>query len=144
MAGGLMGPGNGRKRYKPMAEINVTPLVDVMLVLLIIFMITAPMITSSVNVNLPNANAKPMPNPSKPITISIDAKGLAYINNNSTPVEISNLVATLQAASQNDPNQTIIVRGDKDANYGVIMQVMAAISSGGFTKISLLAQPGNQ
>ena len=60
MAGGMMGPGNGRRRYRPMAEINVTPLVDVMLVLLIVFMVTAPMITSGVNVNLPQANAKPV------------------------------------------------------------------------------------
>ena len=141
MAGGLIGRGNGvKKRYKPMAEINVTPLVDVMLVLLIIFMVTAPMITSSVNVNLPNANAKPAPNPSKPITISINAQGQVYLAD--TQVELSNLVATLQAASQNNPDQVIIVRGDKDVPYGTMMQVMATITQGGFSKISLLAQPG--
>jgi biopolymer transport protein TolR len=144
MAGGLLGPGNGngRKRYRPMAEINVTPLVDVMLVLLIIFMVTAPMITSSVNVNLPNANAKPAPSDMKPITISVKTDGTVYLQN--TQIELSNLVATLQQASQNNPDQRIFVRGDKDVPYGTMVQVMATITQGGFTKVSLLAEPGGQ
>ncbi|WP_297488926.1 protein TolR [Acidocella sp.] len=140
MAGGMIGPGSGKKRYRPMAEINVTPLVDVMLVLLIIFMVTAPMITSSVNVNLPQANAKPAPSDSKPITISVNAQGQAFLNN--TAVELPNLVATLQAASQNNPDQRIFVRGDKDVPYGTMIQVMATITQGGFTKVALLAEPG--
>jgi len=143
MAGGVMGPGNGRKsRYRPMADINVTPLVDVMLVLLIIFMVTAPMITSSVNVNLPQANAKPAPSDMKPITISVNAQGAVFLNN--TQVELPNLVATLQQASQNNPDQRIFVRGDKDVPYGTMIQVMATITQGGFTKVALLAQPGGQ
>ena len=142
MAGGVMGPGNGRKRYRPMAEINVTPLVDVMLVLLIIFMVTAPMITSSVNVNLPNANAKPAPSDMKPITISVKSDGGIYLGD--TKVELSNLVATLQEASKNNPDQRIFVRGDKDVQYGIMVQVMANITQGGFTKVALLAQPGSQ
>ncbi len=141
MAGGMIGPGAGRKRYRPMAEINVTPLVDVMLVLLIIFMVTAPMITSSVNVNLPQANAKPAPSDSKPITISVNAQGVFLAN---TQVQLPNLVATLQAASQNNPDQRIYVRGDKDVPYGTMIQVMATITQGGFTKVALLAQPGGQ
>jgi len=141
MAGGMIGPGTGRKRYRPMAEINVTPLVDVMLVLLIIFMVTAPMITSSVNVNLPQANAKPAPSDSKPITISVNAQGVFLAN---TQVQLPNLVATLQAASQNNPDQRIYVRGDKDVPYGTMIQVMATITQGGFTKVALLAQPGGQ
>jgi biopolymer transport protein TolR len=144
MAGGLLGPGNGKKRYRrlPMAEINVTPLVDVMLVLLIIFMVTAPMITSSVNVNLPQANAKPAPSDMKPITISVNAQGGVFLNN--TQVELPNLVSTLQEASQNNPDQRIFVRGDKDVPYGTMIQVMATITQGGFTKVALLAQPGGQ
>jgi biopolymer transport protein TolR len=144
MAGGLLGPGNGngRKRYRPMAEINVTPLVDVMLVLLIIFMVTAPMITSSVDVNLPNANAKPAPSDMKPITISVKSDGTVYLQD--TAIELSNLVATLQQASQNNPDQRIFVRGDKDVPYGTMVQVMATITQGGFTKVSLLAEPGGQ
>jgi biopolymer transport protein TolR len=144
MAGGLLGPGNGngKKRYRPMAEINVTPLVDVMLVLLIIFMVTAPMITSSINVNLPNANAKPAPSDMKPITISVKPDGTVFLQN--TQIELSNLVNTLQQASQNNPDQRIFVRGDKDVPYGTMVQVMATITEGGFTKVSLLAEPGGQ
>ncbi|MDD2705713.1 MAG: protein TolR [Acidocella sp.] len=138
MAGGMIGPGSGKKRYRPMAEINVTPLVDVMLVLLIIFMVTAPMITSSVNVNLPQANAHPTPNNNKPITISVNAQDQIYLNN--TQVELSNLVSTLQQASQNDPTQAVLIRGDKDVNYGDMLQVLATITQGGFTKVSLLTQ----
>src|SRR5271166_5729623 len=107
MAGGLTGPGNGKKRYRPMAEINVTPLVDVMLVLLIIFMVTAPMITSSVNVNLPQANAKPAQADAKPITITVNAQDQIFLQN--TQVELNNLVATLQQAAQNNPDQSIFV-----------------------------------
>ncbi|WP_297370584.1 protein TolR [Acidocella sp.] len=139
MAGGVMGPGGGKKRYRPMAEINVTPLVDVMLVLLIIFMVTAPMITSSVNVNLPKANAAPAQADAKPITISVNAQGQVYLQN--TPVDLDNLVATLQQAAQNNPDQRVFVRGDKDVSYGLMIQVMSTIIQGGFTKVSLLAQP---
>ena len=132
----------GNESGSPMSEINVTPLVDVMLVLLIIFMVTAPMITSSVNVNLPQANAKPAPSDMKPITISVNAQGGVFLNN--TQVELPNLVSTLQAAAQNNPDQRIFVRGDKDVPYGTMIQVMATITQGGFTKVALLAQPGGQ
>jgi biopolymer transport protein TolR len=139
MSMGTIGGGGGKKRYRPMAEINVTPLVDVMLVLLIIFMVTAPMITSSVNVNLPQANAKPAPNPSKPITITVNAQDQIFLGN--TQIGLPNLVATLQQAAQNDPDTRIFVRGDKDVSYGDMLQVMATITQGGFTKVALLAQP---
>jgi biopolymer transport protein TolR len=139
MAGGMIGPGgNGRRRYRPMAEINVTPLVDVMLVLLIVFMITAPMITSGVNVNLPQANAKPVNSDAKPITITVNAQDQIYLQN--SQVQLSNLVATLQQISQNNSDQRVFVRGDKDVSYGDMLQVMATITQGGFTKVALLAQ----
>jgi biopolymer transport protein TolR len=138
MAGGMIGPGNGRRRYRPMADINVTPLVDVMLVLLIVFMITAPMITSGVNVNLPQANAKPVNSDSKPITITVNAQDQIYLQN--SQVQLTNLVATLQQISQNNTDQRVFVRGDKDVSYGDMLQVMATITQGGFTKVALLAQ----
>ncbi len=141
MAGGMIGGGNGRRRYKAMAEINVTPLVDVMLVLLIVFMVTAPMITSSVNVNLPQANAKAASNDSKPITITVNAQGQIFLQN--AQVQLAGLVATLQQISQNNPDERVFVRGDKDVSYGDMLQVMATITQGGFTKVALLAQqPG--
>jgi biopolymer transport protein TolR len=138
MAGGIMGPGNGRRRYRPMAEINVTPLVDVMLVLLIVFMVTAPMITSGVNVNLPQANAKPVNSDSTPITITVNAQDKIYLQNSA--VQLTNLVATLQQISHNDSNRRVFVRGDKDVSYGDMLQVMATITLGGFSHVALLAQ----
>jgi biopolymer transport protein TolR len=137
MAGGMIGPGNGRRKYRPMAEINVTPLVDVMLVLLIVFMVTAPLITSGVSVNLPKAGAPAMPAENKTVTITVNAQDQVFINNSQIP--LANLVATLQQTSQNDPDERIFVRGDKDVSYGDMLQVMATITQGGFTKVALLA-----
>jgi len=137
MAGGLIGKGNGRGRYKPMGEINVTPLVDVMLVLLIVFMVTAPLITSGVSVNLPKAGAPAMPAENKTVTITVNAQDQVFINNSQIP--LANLVATLQQTSQNDPDERIFGRGDKDVSYGDMLQVMATITQGGFTKVALLA-----
>jgi len=141
MAGGLITPGGGRRRYKPMAEINVTPLVDVMLVLLIVFMVTAPLITSGVSVNLPKAGAPPMNQDAKPITITVNAQDQVFLGNNQ--VQLANLVATLQAASQNNTDQRVFVRGDKDVSYGDMLQVMSTITQGGFTKVALLADASN-
>jgi biopolymer transport protein TolR len=139
MAGGMIGPGSGRRRrYKPMAEINVTPLVDVMLVLLIVFMVTAPLITSGVDVNLPQANAKPVNSDSTPITITVNAQNQIFLQN--SQVQLSNLVATLQQISQNDQDRRIFVRGDSSVTYGDMLQVMATITNGGFTKVALLAK----
>jgi biopolymer transport protein TolR len=139
MAGPMIGRSNGRRgRYRPMAEINVTPLVDVMLVLLIIFMVTAPLITSGVNVNLPQANAKPVNSDSTPITITVDAKGQIYLQN--AQVQLNNLVATLKQIAQNNDDRRVFVRGDASVSYGTMLQVMATITNGGFTKVALLAQ----
>src|SRR5271168_307517 len=138
MAGGMIGPGNGRRKYRPMAEINVTPLVDVMLVLLIVFMVTAPMITSGVNVNLPQANARPVNSDSTPITITVNSQDQIYLQN--SQVQLTNLVATLQQISQNNPDRRVFVRGDKDVTYGDMLQVMATITQGGFSHVALLAQ----
>jgi len=121
-----------------MADINVTPLVDVMLVLLIIFMVTAPLMTSGVNVDLPKTNASPVNADTKPITVSIKADGSLYLGDE--VVSNEDLVSRLQAAAQNDPNHRIFVRGDEHIDYGRVMQVMGTITSGGFTHVALLAQ----
>ena len=138
MAGGLIGKGNGRSRYRPMSEINVTPLVDVMLVLLIVFMVTAPMLTSGVNVDLPKTDAKPLNADSTPLTVSIKADGNIYLQDDQ--IALPDLVAKLNAISNGDRDRRIFVRGDKSIAYGEVMQLMATISQGGFTKVALLAQ----
>ncbi|MGA3400129.1 MAG: protein TolR [Acetobacteraceae bacterium] len=128
----------GRGRYRPLAEINVTPLVDVMLVLLIIFMVTAPLMTSGVSVDLPKTNAQQINSDSEPLTVSINAGGDIFLQDQA--VDLPDLVAKLQAIAQNNPERRIFVRGDKDLAYGRIMQVMGTINQGGFTKVALLAE----
>ena len=144
MAASLLGGRAGRRaRYRPLAEINVTPLVDVMLVLLIIFMVTAPLMTSGVPVDLPKANAQPINNDSEPLTVSMNAAGKIFLQDQEVSAE--ELVPKLQAISKNNPERRIFVRGDKDIAYGKIMQVMGTITQGGFTKVALLAeQTGGQ
>ena len=136
--GGGGGRGRGRSRYRPMSDINVTPLVDVMLVLLIIFMVTAPLMTSGVNVDLPKTNASPVNADTKPITLTIKADGSLYLGDD--VVTNDQLIAKLQAAAQNDSAHRIFVRGDQHIDYGRVMQVMGTITSGGFTHVALLAE----
>jgi biopolymer transport protein TolR len=132
------GRGGRHGRYRPLAEINVTPLVDVMLVLLIIFMVTAPLMTSGVSVDLPKTNAQPLNSDSEPLTVSIKADGSIFLQDQA--IDISDIVAKLQAIAQNNPDRRIFVRGDKDLAYGRIMEVMGTITQGGFTKVALLAE----
>jgi biopolymer transport protein TolR len=133
-------PGRGGRqgRYRPLAEINVTPMVDVMLVLLIIFMVTAPLMTSGVSVDLPKTNAQPLNSDSEPLTVTIKADGSIFLQDQ--PVDVSDIVARLQAIAQNNSERRIFVRGDKDLAYGRIMEVMGTITQGGFTKVALLAE----
>jgi biopolymer transport protein TolR len=140
MAATLPGRSMGRQRgrYRPLAEINVTPLVDVMLVLLIIFMVTAPLMTSGVSVDLPKTSAQPLNTDSEPLTVSINAEGAIFLQNEA--VDLTDLVAKLQAIAQNNPDRRIFVRGDKSNTYGRIMEVMGTITEGGFTKVALLAE----
>ena len=132
------GRGGRRGRYRPLAEINVTPLVDVMLVLLIIFMVTAPLMTSGVSVDLPKTSAQQLNSDSEPLTVSIKADGSIFLQDEA--VEIGDLVTKLQAISKNNPDRRIFVRGDKDLAYGRIMEIMGTITQGGFTKVALLAE----
>ncbi len=139
MAMGTGGRG-GRGRYKPLSEINVTPMVDVMLVLLIVFMVAAPLMTSGVNVDLPKTNAAPVSQDAAPITVSIKADGATYVGDDAVAVDA--LVAKLREAAKDDSGKRIFVRGDRAVTYGQIMTVMGTITSGGFTKATLLAEQG--
>ncbi len=137
MAFGPVGRG-GRGRYRPMAEINVTPMVDVMLVLLIIFMVAAPLMTSGVTVDLPKASAAPISQDSEPLTITVNAEGKIYLQD--TELQVTELAPKLAAISDNKLDRRIFVRGDKGVPYGRIMEVMATITQSGFTKVALLAE----
>ncbi len=130
--------GRGRNRYRPLAEINVTPLVDVMLVLLIVFMVAAPLMTSGVNVDLPKASAAPLSQDSEPLTVSVNAEGKIYLQE--TELLLPDLAGKLGAIAEGKLDRRIFVRGDKGLTYGRIMEVMATITQGGFTKVALLAE----
>ncbi len=139
MAMGSM-PRDGRRgRYRPMAEINVTPMVDVMLVLLIIFMVTAPLLTSAVNVDLPKTQAAPTPQDDKPLTVSVNAQGQIFLQEEE--VQLPDLINKLQAIAQNNADKKIFVRGDRGNSYGRMLEVMGTIYQGGFTKVALLTDP---
>ena len=125
-----------RRKFRPVAEINVTPMVDVMLVLLIIFMVTAPLLTVGVPIELPKTQAKQMEGDSEPITVSIKADGKIYLQD--AEVDADKLVATLQAIAKNGLNERVFVRGDKSADYGTIMRVMGRLNSAGYKKIGLV------
>ena len=133
-----LGGTRGKARYRPLAEINVTPLVDVMLVLLVIFMITAPLMTSSVNVDLPKTNASALSPEKDPITVSVAPDSKVYLGNDG--MDLGDLVARLQAQAQSDPDRRIYVRGDKTVPYGRMIEVMGTIKQGGFNKVALLVE----
>jgi biopolymer transport protein TolR len=128
--------GGKRGRIRPMAEINVTPFVDVMLVLLIVFMVTAPLLTVGVPVDLPKTKAQALGQDREPLSVSIKRDGRIYLQN--APVAEDDLVPKLQAISSNGYDQRIFVRGDQAVDYGRVMQVMAMISAAGFTHIGLV------
>src|SRR5580693_4920036 len=133
--------GNGRLaggRYRPMSDINVTPLVDVMLVLLIVFMVTAPLLTVGVPVDLPQTEAPPINEPKEPTVITVNKDGQLFIQEGEIPID--QLVAKLQAITGSNPDAVLYVRGDKDINYGKVLEVMSLISNAGFRKVSLVAE----
>jgi len=139
--GGTLSSGRRRGGYRPMAEINVTPLVDVMLVLLIVFMVTAPLLTVGVPVDLPKTEAQNLNQPEEPLVVSIDESGTIYIQE--TEVDSATLVPKLRAITQNNPEARIFVRGDQKIAYGRIMEVMGLMNAAGFTKVALIAEmPG--
>ncbi|MDE1903264.1 MAG: protein TolR [Alphaproteobacteria bacterium] len=133
--------GTRSARYRPMSEINVTPMVDVMLVLLVIFMVTAPLLTVGVPVDLPQTQAPAINEPKEPLVITIDSKGEVYLQNNK--IDPKDLGPRLVAITNNNPNATIYVRGDRAIDYGRVLEIMGVVSSAGFTKVSLIAElPG--
>ncbi|HWL83310.1 MAG TPA: protein TolR [Roseomonas sp.] len=136
------GNGRGRGRYRAMAEINVTPLVDVMLVLLIIFMVAAPLMTVGVPIDLPKTNAQALNQQTEPLTISVNAEGKIFIQESEVPLEnlVAQLRAILAAQPAGEPERRIFVRGDRGINYGRVMEVMGTVSAAGFTKVALLAE----
>ena len=128
-----------RSEREPMSEINVTPFVDVMLVLLIIFMVTAPLLTVGVQVDLPETSADTLPEESEPLTLTINSKGEVFIQE--TKIEFNNLIKKILAVSNNRTDTRIYVRGDKTINYGRVLEVMGILSGSGFTKVALISEP---
>ena len=124
---------------EPISEINVTPFVDVMLVLLIIFMVTAPLLTVGVQVDLPETSADTLPEENEPLTLTINAKGEVFIQE--TKIEFKNLIKKILAVSNNRTDTRIYVRGDKTINYGRVLEVMGMLSGSGFTKVALISEP---
>jgi len=141
MAVGTQGRGGrGHRRrgrhHGLIAEINVTPFVDVMLVLLIIFMVAAPLLTVGVPIDLPETQAKALNSQTQPITVSINNKGQVFLQE--TEIPLDEIVAKLQAISKTGYDERIYVRGDKDADYGTVMKVMARVSSAGYHNLGLV------
>ena len=136
--GGALGGRRARRRSaRPMAEINVTPMVDVMLVLLIIFMVTAPLLTVGVPIDLPKTDAKQIEGDKEPLTISIQPDGKIFLQE--TELSLDEIVPKLTAISKNGFDERIFVRGDRRVDYGQIMKVMATINVAGFRRIALIS-----
>ena len=140
MNGGRNG-GGGLARghdYRPMSEINVTPMVDVMLVLLIIFMVTAPLLTVGVPVDLPKTKASMISGKDEPLVITIDGMGRVFLQE--TEIELEKLVPRLRAITANKRDTRIFVRGDRSVFYVQIMQVMGTVNAAGFAKVALIVE----
>ena len=140
-AGSAAVAGKRRHRRRPvMAEINVTPMVDVMLVLLIIFMVSAPLLTVGVPLDLPQTQAKSLDNDKEPLTVSVNTKGEVFLQN--TEIKVDELVPKLQAITQarGGNDERIYVRGDKKVDYGTVMRVMGRLSAAGFRRVALVTE----
>jgi biopolymer transport protein TolR len=125
-----------RRKSQPMSDINVTPMVDVMLVLLVIFMVTAPLLTVGVPVELPKTKAAAMTNPDEPIVVSVEKEGKIFLQE--TEIQLDELGPRLGAITANKPDTTIYVRADQDTNYGMFAQVLAELQAAGFNKVGLV------
>ena len=127
---------------EPINEINVTPFVDVMLVLLIIFMVTAPLLTVGVQVDLPETSADTLPEDNEPLTLTINSKGEIFIQE--TKVSFEKIIPKILAVSNNRTDTRIYVRGDKTINYGRVLEIMGILSGSGFTKVALISEPSKE
>lgn len=143
-SGSHRGRGAWRSRLKPDSNINVTPLVDVMLVLLIIFMVTAPLLVPGIAVDLPKTQAKLLDQDKEPLTVSIDKSGRIFLGGGKREdeaVTLEELVIKVTAIAENGYDQRIFVRGDKAVDYGTVMQVMGELNAAGFRRIGLVTEP---
>ena len=140
MAGSSSGGRRGRRRANVMAEINVTPMVDVMLVLLIIFMISAPLLTVGVPLDLPQTQAKSLEQDKTPLQLSVDIKGKVFIND--TEVAMTDLIPKLKAITdaRGGMDERIFMRADKKADYGTVAKVMGLLSGAGFKRLALVTE----
>jgi len=130
--------GGDQADYRPISEINITPMVDVMLVLLIIFMVTAPLLTAGVAVDLPKSRAKLLSQDKEPLTITIERSGKIFLQETEIAADI--LVPRLQAITANKLDTRIFVRGDKSIAYGTVIEVMGLIHAAGFTQVALIVE----
>lgn len=128
--------GRRQQSYHPMAEINVTPMVDVMLVLLIIFMVTSPMLVAGIQVDLPETEAAAVAGQDEPLAVTVDKKGHVYIQE--TPVKLRDLSTKLAAITGEKKDTRIFVRGDKAIDYGKVMDVVGHINAAGYTRVALI------
>lgn len=128
----------GEEPYRPLAEINVTPLVDVMLVLLIIFMVTAPLLTVGVPLDLPKTSAAELVQPKEPLVVSIDREGALFIGDER--IDPADLKAHLAPLAAEDPDRIVYVRGDRTITYAKLMETLGIVSQAGFTRVSLMAE----
>ena len=141
-AGAARKGGRGRRgvpRYGAMADINMTPFIDVMLVLLIIFMVAAPLLTSGVAVDLPKTSAGALNVERKPISIAVNEAGAVFLND--LPAQIGELAAKVGALAHGDFDERIYVRADKKVAYGAVAEVMSAVTSAGYKKVALVTEP---
>ncbi|MCC6913688.1 MAG: protein TolR [Rhodospirillaceae bacterium] len=134
------GAKTGRRAFHAVAEINVTPMVDVMLVLLVIFIVTAPLLTKGVDVNLPQTNAsKSLPQDNQPLTLTVQKDGTLTLNEK-TNIQFDALRAQMTAVRESNPNVRVYVRGDADVSYGQMMQVMAEVTGAGITQVAFVTE----
>ncbi|MPZ56684.1 MAG: protein TolR [Rhizobiales bacterium] len=129
-----------RRRHGVMSEINVTPMVDVMLVLLIIFMVSAPLLTVGVPIDLPQTQAKSLDQDKEPLTVSVNGKGQVFLQN--AEIAVDELVPKLKAVTEarGGQNERIFVRGDRKVDYGTVMKIMGQLSSAGFSRVALVTE----
>ncbi|MEL6687859.1 MAG: biopolymer transporter ExbD [Pseudomonadota bacterium] len=140
-----VGRNSGRRRHRRSrvnSEINVTPLVDVMLVLLIVFMVAAPLLSVGVPIDLPKTDAKALPSQQEPLTVTVDSQGRVFLQEEE--VLIDDLIAKLVAVSDTGYDERIFLRGDENSDYGAVMKVMARINAAGFSNLNLVTDPVSQ
>ena len=143
VAGGSSGRRRrGGRKHKPMADINMTPFIDVMLVLLIIFMVAAPLLTTGVPLDLPQTGAQSLNLEKQPLVVSIKADGKVFLME--TEITLEELVPKLQAVSKTGPDERIYLRGDKSIAYGRVAEVMAVLTTAGYRKVALVTEPLQQ